>query len=119
MAVDNISSSADTMVADVYVRPVGIEEDERTEIGFSEFSVFPTVSSSVFNITFSVVGTSSPVIVSIYDVTGRLIKQYQSPANAALSWHGKDQMGRKVTPGIYFIKINDGNNSLKKIILID
>lgn len=119
VAVDNISTSADTMTADVYVRPVGIEEYEHTEPGFSSFSVSPTVSNSIFKITFSQFETSLPLKISIHDVSGRLIKEYQNPTLNTITWSGKDQAGKRVPEGIYFISANEKITRAKKVIFID
>lgn len=54
-------------------------------------------------------------IISIYDIAGRVIFS-ASLKNGSYLWHGKDKYGKKISPGIYFIKCE---NYIKKIIKLN
>ncbi|MCA9752077.1 MAG: T9SS type A sorting domain-containing protein [Gemmatimonadetes bacterium] len=58
------------------------------------------------------VATPSPVRLSIYDVTGRLVAQPVSgphaPGRYAVQWDGRDRGGRPVASGIYFYRLDVG-----------
>jgi len=58
--------------------------------------------------------------LNIYDVSGRLIRSFAlSPMPSALCWEGKDQSGRIVPAGVYFIKYeSDESGLLEKIVLL-
>ena len=74
----------------------------------SDLSVSPNPTSGPVAIRFAVpiAGVTS---VDIYDVQGRLVRRVlkkQIPAgDAAYSWDGRDEDGRKVAAGIYFVRV--------------
>ena len=55
-------------------------------------------------------GQRSTISLNIYDVSGRLVRQFnqltngQSPINQII-WDGSDDHGRKVSEGVYFIRL--------------
>jgi hypothetical protein len=46
-------------------------------------------------------------VLSIYDVSGRLIKKLDQPSVRV--WDGTDTKGMAVAPGVYFVTIENGN----------
>jgi hypothetical protein len=63
-----------------------------------------------------------PIDVSIYSVTGRLVKrllkQQVPKGRLSLTWHGDSQNGHAVSPGAYFLVVRQGNTlTTKKIVL--
>lgn len=63
------------------------------------------------------------VTVSVYDVTGRLVSSIlDTPLDAGeynMTWHGIDDRGRRVSAGVYFVKVNfEGENLTRKVILL-
>ena len=58
--------------------------------------------------------------LTIYDVSGRLIRSFAlCPMLSALCWDGTDQSGRKVSAGIYFVRLTAPHRELiQKIILL-
>ena len=80
----------------------------------------PFVKSTV--ICYSIARPGN-VLLSIYDVSGRLVKTLvQAEQNAGvynLVWNGYDNNNQKVAPGVYFTKFASGDFiSVKKLILI-
>ncbi len=68
-----------------------------------------------------------PMTISIYDVSGRLVKSFSlftphSSLISSLSWDGTNEHGKEVAPGVYFIKIVGATYMLrpntKKVIVI-
>ena len=52
--------------------------------------------------------------IKIYDVSGRLIRSFPSSLftrRSSVTWDGRDELGKRVTPGIYFVKLRDKNIS--------
>jgi len=50
------------------------------------------------------------VLLNIYDVTGRLVKNFSLPTSdfplpTSIVWHGEDNKGRQVSCGVYFIRL--------------
>ena len=77
------------------------------------FSNFTTIQYAVPEI--------SDVNLSIFDVSGRLIKVLangrHSPSYYSIKWDGKDNRGERVSAGIYFYRLEtDGFKDSKKLI---
>jgi len=65
---------------------------------------------------------TSEVKMTIYDVLGRVVKQYAMPDQSAGShdviWHGLDDYGKSMAAGIYFYRIQvAGESQIRKMIL--
>ncbi|HRN27800.1 MAG TPA: alpha-amylase family glycosyl hydrolase [Ignavibacteriaceae bacterium] len=65
----------------------------------------------------------SRVILKIYDILGKevktLVNQEQSSGVYQVTWNGDDQLGNKVSTGVYFYKIDAGEFiQTKKMLLI-
>ncbi|GAH94065.1 unnamed protein product [marine sediment metagenome] len=67
---------------------------------------------------------SGRVLLKVYDRTGRLIRtlverQVEPPGEKTVYWDGKDNNLRKVSSGIYFLRLVAENNiDTYKLILI-
>jgi hypothetical protein len=62
------------------------------------------------------------VKLAVYDLTGRLVKKLadgvESSGYNSVVWDGRDAVGNKVTPGVYFYKIEAGKYSAQKKLVI-
>jgi hypothetical protein len=67
------------------------------------------------------VKTSSSVEIKIYDRAGSLVKNLfngqSEPGNHSIVWDGKNNSGKEVNPGTYFIQFNNGSVSTTKAIV--
>ena len=65
--------------------------------------------------------------IQIYDISGKLVKTLDAPANNqsrtpnnCFFWDGTNDHGFKLSPGVYFIKLNlDKKKIIKRIVLIN
>lgn len=69
------------------------------------------------------ISTSGYVSIKIYDMQGKLVRSLVSERKAAgnyiVSWDSRDENGVKVTSGVYFYRINVGEFTMsKKMILM-
>ena len=59
----------------------------------------------------------------IYNVTGRLVKQWDYPTTGSsnqVTWDRKDNLGRKVPSGVYLLKVQgDDISIIKKVVVLD
>jgi len=60
--------------------------------------------------------------LSIYNVKGQLIRTYNGRANefwvkTTITWDGTDENGREVAPGVYFYKLEYGDNAIVRKML--
>ena len=60
------------------------------------------------------------ISLKIYDATGRLVKEFIPPtASTVISWDGRDESGRKVRSGVYFLKFEAGDHrTTEKLLLV-
>jgi hypothetical protein len=67
-------------------------------------------------------GGTKGIALKIYDISGRLVKSFTRrfiPYAQSLLWSGDDDQGRKVSAGVYFVKLESGGSSLiRKIIRV-
>lgn len=78
---------------------------------------YPNPFSGNLNLSYAGSGDASTEL-QIFDVTGRLIRSYK-PSNSVgtLVWDGKDNSGRRTSPGVYFIRFRSGSvNQTKRIV---
>lgn len=94
----------------------------RNELAFQGFDIFPSLSSSSFNIKISI-PYKSKYSLKIYDISGKHVKTlFDEILNAGFhrfKWNGNNDRCNRVSSGTYFVKFEAENyNSLKKVILI-
>jgi hypothetical protein len=49
---------------------------------------------------------------AVYDLSGRKLRTIHDVANGAIVWDGRDNDGRLVKPGIYFVRVEAGGRSV-------
>jgi hypothetical protein len=97
--------------------------------GFSslpvEFSLkqnYPNPFNPVTNIDFNI-PVKSDISLEIYNVLGHrintLVNKQVSAGSHRISWNGKDFLGRTVSAGVYFYKLDAGNfTSTRKMMMV-
>jgi hypothetical protein len=68
-------------------------------------------------------GYSGPVILSIVDAQGRMVRRLvekgQTAGTYRVSWEGRDQDGFRVSNGVYFARLRAGSNTTSEKITIE
>jgi len=106
----------------------GIKETE-SEIYISDLSleVYPNPFCKKTEIRYTMQDTGYKIkdfSLKIFDASGRLIKDFShltldAQRPTLLSWDGKDNDGKQLAQGIYFIKLKvEGTSYTKKVILL-
>jgi hypothetical protein len=125
---DSINSqSANTMrIWGKFYPFIGVEKDR--VLGLKEtgmgLQVYPNPFNNLVNIRYSSVANIETVELKIYDVSGRLLKEFFEPSPSAgiessITWDGTDQAKRQVPSGVYFLELQSGNySSTRKLLLI-
>ncbi|GAG92180.1 unnamed protein product, partial [marine sediment metagenome] len=103
----------------------GVEEHE-------EFYAIPTTTmlNALYPNPFSrsitihyQLSQNNRVNLRVYDVSGRLVRtlkdEYTTPGYYTVMWNGKDDVGRKIPAGIYFVRFDvDNYTEIYKAILL-
>ena len=87
---------------------------------WTRWSALPKLSSRTISLTIS---QSQKVLIQIFDVTGRLIETLADVQMEAgthqLVWNARDEEGNKVIAEIYFLKMQTGNYSeTRKLVVV-
>jgi YVTN family beta-propeller protein len=69
---------------------------------------------------YGVIGVSK---ISIFDVSGRVVKQFPIPNSqfpiVRLTWDGWDEEGKKLPSGVYYLRVEAGNfKAVRKLLLV-
>jgi hypothetical protein len=85
-------------------------------------NAYPNPFSQTANLSFSV-KTPQQLAVSIYNTKGQLVRSIGSEQYTAgehnLVWNGLDERGNQAANGVYYFKVNTGNSSaVKKVVLV-
>jgi hypothetical protein len=84
--------------------------------------VYPSVARGRVNIAYNAGIRAEGLGLSIYDISGRLVKKFTlGPTSAAevVVWTGDDNLGRPVAAGVYFVKLTaDGKENVDKAVLL-
>ena len=84
-------------------------------------SVFPNPFSNTTNISFSI-AQSAKVSLKVFDMNGRLVttlanEQMQSGSHE-IKWNVSDANGKSIPSGIYLLRMEAGNYSETKKLLV-
>jgi flagellar hook assembly protein FlgD len=62
------------------------------------------------------------VALKIYDVKGQLVEtlidRRVEAGGHEIQWHGTNSRGNKVTPGIYFLRLDTGSGTVAKKVVV-
>ena len=112
---------------DIYVANgtyVGIEETlGRIVLDAIRLDVYPNPFRHALGIRLSAL-VNEKVDLRIYDISGRLMKvlgyQRLRESGHQVIWDGRDEQGKSVSAGIYFVElVTDGYKEVKKVIKIE
>ncbi len=102
----------------------GIEEYDDHTVKLAGLEVFPNPSKEMAKIIVQMPNTKIPMTLKIFDITGRLIKNFSlSPFDLTLPtqvvWDGTNNTGNRVAEGVYFIRFESNNFcKVKKVVLV-
>jgi len=86
------------------------------------YRVYPNPSSKAMSISYNIAARTNAVII-IYDVAGRvvreLVKGKHDPGSYTLTWDGRDNRGKGVSAGVYFLSLATSDyQGIQKIIQV-
>ncbi len=114
----------DTVTFEAY-EYTGINEQSSNIITEAiSLQVNPNPFSQMTTIKFQAPSSKSQITMSIYDASGRMVKDFSrltpdAQRSTLLSWDGTDDSGEKVSSGVYFCQLKArGYEAVKKLLLI-
>jgi len=86
------------------------------------FEVYPNPFRNRLMIKFTIHNPQSEILLMIYDVAGRLVRQWDYETmrqSDCVVWDGTDNVGRRLPSGIYFVRLEAGKyKKIEKAILL-
>jgi plastocyanin len=59
-----------------------------------------------------------PAAISVVDAAGRVVRALRAPSGASsLSWDGRDDAGRALSPGVYFVRLSTASGTMNAKVL--
>ena len=120
--------SQNSDVIDVYQNVIGIEESQilNPQSQIPKLVVNPNPFSKSTKISFGIGQNVESMELRIFDATGRLVRAFpiinlcnSDKSVVSVYWDGKDEKGRKMSDGIYFVRLESGGSSqTQKVILL-
>lgn len=98
----------------------GVHEEQLSLVTPTKLKIYPNPFSRQLTIYLNTEQHDQAEVLKIYDITGRLIRQFndlfvQSGNN--IIWDGKDISGQSVPAGVYFVRLESGDcTQTKKVI---
>lgn len=81
-------------------------------------SCYPNPFTERISISYSS-RTEKPKKITIYDLSGKKVRDLITNANSSLYWDGTDNKGRKLSPGVYIIRLENTNRMVTLKAIID
>lgn len=105
---------------------IGIEEDGESGSMVNGINIraYPNPFNRSTDIRYYPHTNSKNLVLTIYDVSGRLVKEFAEPTSnvgrkSYITWDGTDQSNRRLPSGIYFLRFTAGDyTATDKLLLI-
>ncbi|OGC42283.1 hypothetical protein A2Y85_03005 [candidate division WOR-3 bacterium RBG_13_43_14] len=110
----------------IYDPSDGIHEDQTLETGKSNamLTVYPNPFIQKTNIRY-MMQDSRCMIMNIFDAAGRSVKSFDLGSyimnhGSVITWHGLDDHGQELPPGVYFVKLQGENlTDIDKVVKVE
>ena len=85
-------------------------------------ALYPNPGLRVMSIRYQL-ARESRVTLSLYDAVGRVVRTFtdglKEPGYYTVTWDGRDDIGRKVPAGVYFVKLETADyNKVEKAVIL-
>ncbi len=99
-----------------------VAPDTKVPLEFGLNSVYPNPFNPTTTIHFSI-EKKEPVRLMVYDLLGREVKTLwsgsENPGNYSVTWNGTNSLGGHVSSGVYLLRLESGNRTaIKKVLLL-
>ncbi len=103
------------------IYPTGVEESTDADVVVPTFEIRPSIFRDRMNISYSIVHSAKDITLKVFDVMGRLVKNFSlSATEASIVWNGTDSRGLRLPAGIYLIQLETENSRLvQKAVFVE
>jgi hypothetical protein len=117
------AGSQDVWLIKTEPEPVGIAEDRIANPLLVNLKIYPNPFSELTIISFSTGQSADGIELKIYDVSGRMVKDFillgtYSLLPTVVCWDGCDNSGKQLSSGVYFCQIKTENIHLSKQVVL-
>ncbi len=109
----------------VLASPVTIREKMGSTIDWKisdnfTLEIYPNLFRDQVTIKWHFKKEGKEISLKIYDAYGRVVKQFSVDCSlsTSITWDGKDDSGRKVKSGVYFLRFETGNQKFTRKVLL-
>ena len=96
------------------------EEPKPINLAANNLTIFPNPFVTTTNIRWNSY-LPSKTDIKIYDQSGRTIKRFinqpRPKSSFVIGWDSKDDFGRTVKPGVYFVRLSNDVKTITKTII--
>jgi hypothetical protein len=96
---------------------IGIEEETQMDAR-NIIQVYPSPTTENLKIMLNLAKNSSNYHLAIYDVNGRLIREFETLNKNLIIWDRKDETGSLIGAGVYFVQLKHGSQIITKKVII-
>jgi len=83
-----------------------------------KLAAFPSPFRSSTTISY-LLPKPGPASISVVDATGRVVRALNAPRGASsLAWDGRDDAGRALSPGVYFVRLSTASGTMNAKVLL-
>jgi hypothetical protein len=104
------------------VDPLLAVDDPYREPAVARLEVTPNPARGAASIRFALT-RAGRVVLAVHDVRGRrvstLAEEWGEPGTHTRTWSGRDDAGRELSPGIYFLRVTaDGCSAVSRVVVM-
>jgi hypothetical protein len=121
---DDTGASAGINYEETVYGPTYIEEgNKKSAVNIPDFKCYPVPCRMKTTLRYNLMKTT-PVTLKLYNILGQsvrtLVNGVQAPGLKTITWNGRDDLGRNLSAGIYFCRLDTGDmDQVIKVILLD
>lgn len=102
--------------------PTKMQDVTAKQFIFSIDDILPNPFNSTANINFSIPSGSSDVRISIFDITGHIVRELFTgtleQGRYRIVWDGKDNNNNILPSGLYFVSLVKGDEKISKRVIL-
>ncbi len=118
----NIAFWPTSVVLDPYswllkqVTYLSVEEEAAENNHKPLWNIYPNPSRGQIKISYNL-PSGQNALISVYNRNGQIVRRFATNMHGYQIWDGKDELGKQVSSGVYFIKLTTPNKSYSEKII--